>query len=358
MNYRYVEVMGDTNLGDAGTKIIDLNLVDSVSRFVVKFRPVGGSVVGIAHPCLAIQKIELVDGSDVLYDLTGMQGHALNQIESINPITTVLDYRNGGTPLIDINMDFGRFLHDPELAFDPKKFINPQLKITWDEDLWDASADSHSMAVWAYLFDEKAVSPIGFLMNKEIKSFVAVAGAYEYTSLPLDHPLRMLTLQAYKIGASPRIQVSAIKLSEDNDKRIPIDGDTYKLEPLLMQWSGECEDKLTAQGDIANTTFFVTPSYNITCQLVGMESATYGRMSASGGGTVDVGVLADDTNFIARVKGFFPHGCLPIKFGDQSKMEDWYDVTKLGSLVLRTKGETGCAATDTARIITQQLRRY
>lgn len=358
MNYRYAEVMGDVNLGDVGTKVIDIKILDPVSRFVVKFRPVGGSVTGIAHPVVALKKIELVDGSDVLYSLTGMQGHAINQIEAVNPIATIIDYRVGSTPLIDVNLDFGRFLMDPELAFVPTNFKNPQLKITWDEDLWDESADSHSMAVWAYAFDEKAITPTGFLLNKEIKSFVAVNGANEYTDIPTDYPLRMLIIQALKTICPPRTMCSAIKLSEDNDKRIPIDGDTYKLEPLLMHWSGECEDRLTAQGNIATADFYVTPSYNCTAGFIGRGTATYGRMSQQGGGVVRIGTLADTTNFVARIKGYFPHGCLPIKFGDQLDINDWYDVTKLGSLLLTTKGEAGCVATDIARIVTQQLRTY
>jgi len=59
-----------------------------------------------------------------------------------------------------------------------------------------------------------------------------------------------------------------------------------------------------------------------------------------------------------QIRGKNPHGCICIPFGEQDVIEDWYDVTKLGSLKLRIKGGPDAAAGDANNIITQQLRRY
>ena len=358
MNYRHPEILADVDLGGSGTKIIDINLTDIVSRFTLRFLPVGGSVDMIAHPAACISKIELVDGSDVHFDLSGQIAHGLNQIEADKPITTHIDSRIGGTPILNINMDFGRYLYDPEMAYDPTKFKNPQLKITWNEKAWDASCGSHSFAIWADVFDEKAVSPVGFLMNKVIKSYVPVANAYEYTDLPTDYPMRKLIMQGLKAGFPYRTLIDAIKLSEDNDKRVPIDGDSYKLEPLLIHYSGECEDDFIGQSSNVPRTFYCTPTYCVSGGVNGIEQAEYYQLAPAGGGSFVILGTAADKMFAARIKGFFPHACVPINFGQQNIIEDWYDVTKVGSLKLRLKGGAGAAATDTVHLATQQLRRY
>ncbi len=359
MNYRIAEVMAGEDLGDAGTKVIPIRLQDPISRIVVRFRPVGGSIVAAAHPVDAITRLELVDGSDVLFALKGHTLHALNVIEAPKPDITHLDYRVGGTPLIDVNIDFGRWLYDPELAFDPTRFKNPQLKLSWDEDVWDDGCDSHEFSILAHVFDEKVISPAGFLMTKEIKSYVPVANSYEYTDMPLDFPLRKLILQGRKYGYPPRSLIGAIKLSEDNDKRIPIDDDVYNMEGILRLFGGECEDWLIGTGPAAGSwTGYVTPSYMISLAAIGLDEVQEYAAPNLGGGRVLITPETASKNLQALVRGVFPHGCFCLPFGLQADMADWYDVTKIGSLRLRLKGGTDAAATDMVHIATQQLRRY
>lgn len=358
MNYRIAEVMAGQDLGPSGTKIVDLDIKDLISRLVVRWRPVGGSVTPAAHPADSISKIELVAGSDILFSLSGNQAHALNIIEAPTPVFTHIHFAVGGTPMIDMNLDFGRRLYDPELAFDPNKFINPQLKITWNETTWDGLCGDHEIGVHAHCFDEKAVTPVGFLMTKEVKSYAPAANAYEYTDLPTDHVLRKLILQGQKYGSPPRTTVNAIKLSEDTDKRVPIDGDTYDLEPILRQWSGEAIDRLIGQAATPSRNFYVTPGYMIHGAAVGRGQTLYFQFAAGDGGRIGIVPSTTAKNFEAILRGSFPHGCMCIPFGDQAVPDDWYDVTKVGNLKLRIKGGGGAASTDTVGVITQQLRRY
>lgn len=358
MNYRIAEVMAGQDLGLSGTKLIDLDIKDVISRLVVRWRPVGGSVVPAAHPADSISKIELVDGSDILFSLSGNQVHALNIIEALTPVFTHLHYAVGGTPMIDMNLDFGRRLYDPELGLDPKQFGNPQLKITWNETTWDGSCETHEIGVYAHCFDEKAITPVGFLMTKEVKSYAPSANAYEYTDLPTDHLLRKLVLQGRKYGSPPRTTINAIKLSEDTDKRVPIDGDTYDLEPILRQWSGEAIDRLRGQAMDPARAFYVTPGYMTFGSAVGFNQTLYFQFAGGHGGRIQIKSSTSAKNFDAILRGAFPHGCMCIPFGDQGDMGDWYDVTKVGNLKLRLQGGGGAEATDTVGIVTQQLRRY
>lgn len=358
MNYRFAEIMAPEDLGPSGTKTIELTLTDVVSRLVIRFCPVGGSNTPSAHPVKDIKKIELIDGSDVLYSLTGYEGQALNIFEARKPVTQYIDARTGGTPLTYVNMDFGRILYDRELAFDPKKFGNPQLKITWDETLHDSGCTSHDFSVFGHVFDEKPVSPIGFLMNKEIKSYTPNVGTNEYTEVPTDYPIRKLILQGLKYGAGVRGLIETIRLSENNDKKVPIDGDIWYLRALLDEMAGEAEDYITANVPTAGTPFYCTPSDLFSAVAIGDTAARVILVANAIGGRFAMAAETGTTGVIAHLKGKNPHGCIAIPFGRQDDMDDWYDVTALKSLRLRIKGGTSSVSTDLVNVVTQQIRRY
>lgn len=358
MNYRHAEIMAPEDLGPSGTKVIELTVKDPISRLTLCFQPVGGSDTIIAHPVKSITKLEIVDGSDILFSLSGFQGHALNILDAPSPVITYLDERNGGTPMININVDFGRWLWDPALAFDPKKFRNPQLKLTWDEDAYDASVTSHSFFIYAHLFDEKEISPMGFLMTKEIKSYQPLSGGHEYTELPVDHVLRKVIIQAFKKSYGVRGLCEHIKLSEDNDKRIPIDGDEYYLRQFLGHMNGEAVDVIRINAAATPDECYVTPHNELFAVGVLDEADKACRVYLYPGGYVIVEAETAAYGMNLTVRGRNPHGCIGIPFGDQMDLDDWYDVTTLGSLILRIKGGTGSATGDSINIVTQQLRKY
>ena len=55
--------------------------------------------------------------------------------------------------------------------------------------------------------------------------------------------------------------------------------------------------------------------------------------------------------------GTQPHACFPIDFGDQDDLDDWYDVTKIGSLnLIMTGGSAGSSAV--VKVVAQQLKNY
>lgn len=357
MNYRHAEILASQDLGESGTKIIDIDLADVVSRMTVIFQPVGASVAILGHPVLSISKIELIDGSDVLHSLTGKQGQALNIFDTKNPIVQELDYRIGGTPLIYYNIDFGRFLWDEQLAFDPKRFTNPQLKITFDENAYDASVDSHAFMVYAHVFDEKVISPNAYLMAKEIKSYTGVAGGYEYTDIPTDYPIRKLVLQGEMVGEGVRAIIQEIRLSEDNDKRVPIDGDIHALRAFLDSLVPDAVDIVRATVAETSTVLYCTP-HNLASVVQSVD--TPDKVPSSGacsGGRFWAEMETAAGNVQFQIRGKNPHGCICLPFGNQDDPGDWYDVTRLGNLKLRIKGG-GSAASGTTQIVTQQIRGY
>jgi len=357
MRYRHTEIQAARDLGQAGTMIFDIDIVDPISSISVIYLPVGGSVTPVAMPVSSIQRLEIIDGSDVLYSLTGYEGQALNIFENPQPKPVYTQWAVGGTPRCVVDINFGRHLWDEVLALDPQKFRNLQLRMQWDERNWDASCGAHNFIITAHLFDEKVPSPIGFLMNKEVKSYTGAAAGYEYTDLPTDYPIRKLLLQGWHAQKSPRNVIQTIKLSEDTDKRVPIDGDIYELRGFLDDMSGYCEDIILGAVPVGGLRFFCTPGafYTVAGQA---ESLNHFIQVTGYAGNTFVGV-ADTATTVTQffVKGRNPHNCIAIPFGKQDDHEDWYDVTNIGNLKLRILGG-GSAATGTTNICTQQLRYY
>lgn len=357
MNYRHATILAESDLGSADTKTIDDFGVDPISRITIAFRPVGGSNSAVAHPAASISKIELVDGSDVLFSLTGYQVQALNIMRAKKPHPQVVHFFTGGTPQVPFHIDFGRDLWDEQLAFVPTNFKNPQLKITHDETAWDASCGSHGLSVHAHVFDQKMISPRGFLMYKEVKAYTPVNGANEYTNLPTDFPHRALFIQGFCSGGGMRAIVREVRLDEDNDKRVLIDGDVDLLRNYLDEFWGDAVDTIIATVAATSTTLYCTPHNH--CTVVGMvdqADKAFGGKDLSGGKFWVEAEASGLGNITVRGKN--PHGVMGIPFGRQDVIEDWFDVSKVGKLRLRIIGGPNSSASYTNRIICEQLRSY
>lgn len=358
MNYRVAKILAPEDLGGAGTKVIDINIADVISRIDIIFRTKNAANTFDDHPAANVTKIELVDGSDVLFSLNGRETQALNFYDRLRPVDNHMTGSNGEWMRAVFGIDFGRFLYDPVLAFDPTKFTNPQLKITWDENLACTTAADNYMTVIAHLFDELKPTPTGFLMSKNVYTYTPEANAYEYINLPTDRAFRKMLLGSDQEAYTFTQMIAEMKLSEDNDKRVPMDTTGDELFWLIKQLYPEYIENIYMAISNSATSFRVTPFEDAV--LVGsLTSTSQGLFGVFGNGgiaafTTETG--AETVYFLC--KGYIPHGLVSIPFGNQAEPGDWYDVTKVGSLVLRLKAGASLGSSPLARIITQQQRNY
>ncbi|MBA7624094.1 hypothetical protein ES703_31498 [subsurface metagenome] len=358
MNYRLAKLLSPEDLGAAGTKVIDINVADVISRIDLIFRTKNAANSFIDHPAANITKIELVDGSDVLFSLTGREAQALNFYDRRQPVDNHMTGSNGEWMRAVFGLDFGKYLYDPDLAFDPAKFTNPQLKITFDQDVASAGAGDNYLTVLAHLFDELKPTPTGFLMSKQVYSYTPGANSYEYIDLPTDHPMRKLLIGSHQEARTFTQMVTELKLSEDNDKRVPFDMTGDELFYLMKQIYPEYIENVYMAIDTSDTEFRVTPGDDavIVGQQVSMHDGLY-VLFGNGGLATGKKESTKETTYML-CKGYIPHGVVSIPFGKADDPADWYDVTKVGALTLRLKAGPSLLTTPTAQVITQQLRRY
>jgi len=358
MNYRTTELLAETDVGTAGTKTLDVTLSDVISRIQVKFatRNPAGALTITETEVANLPKIDLVDGSDVLFSLSGMLAQAMDFFDTLKPNQSNGSFVSSWDLVCTVNMNFGRYLWDPELALDPKRFNNPQLKIQHSEAAAVTSTVDNKLTVLADVFDEKAVSPLGFLMNKELKAYTGVASAWEETALPVDFPHRKLIIQARQADLWLGAILAHIKLTENNDKKIPLDMDIKHLERWLESiwppyWQHMVADLDQTTGDVLCTI----PTQGLTMDGNPVTSAILAAIPFGYTHTIKSNVSANIGAEAFEIQGYLPHGCLCIPFGLQNDFSDWYDA--LGkSLILKIK--TGELQSGTIHIANQQLRRY
>lgn len=360
MKYRRAEILAGTDLTTAGTKTIPINVDQPISRISIYWQ-VTASKHGMDSYCHRdMVKIELVDGSDVLHSLDGGQNQALCIYDRKVP-TMIHGQFNDGDSLGSVyGIDFGRFLYDPMLALDPTRFRNLQLKITHNESLADTGARANELEVVADVFDEKVISPMGFLMAKEHYSYTLSGTGYEYIDLPTDHPLRKLLVQGYLSAFEPWYTVAEARLDEDNEKRIPFDWEIERYYRMMKGVWTPVEDAVVGLTTTDGRTYFGTPtdywaSPVLTCRSPAWQ-ITIGSVSRGGSFTVTPDHPSIGWGGVYR--GWLPNHCVEFPFGDPKDIEDWYDVTKLGSLRLRLKGGKGGSSNGTGAVVLQQLRRY
>ncbi len=122
MQTRVATILSPEDLGASGTKVIDITLQDVISRIMISFKATNVSEVMGEHPAANVVKVELVDGSDVLFSLSGLQAQAINFFDRQQKPYSYIDDIAAHNQTSVIGIDFGRFLYDPMMAFDPKKF--------------------------------------------------------------------------------------------------------------------------------------------------------------------------------------------------------------------------------------------
>lgn len=363
MNYRRATVLAEKEFTAAGTETIPIKIKKPISRIDIAWRVTKGATNNqmFAQAAADITKIELVDGSDVLFSLSGYEAQALCIYDRKVATMNYGQHIAGSYEFSTYGIDFGRKLWDKLLALDPTRFTNLVLNITHNYRVADTAGQAGYLEVMAHVFDEKVISPQGFLSAKEHYSFTPGAdGAYAYIALPTDRILRQLLVRGFEIAYDPHETIQGLKLDEDNDARIPFDMD-------LEDYSRYCKGVMTpvqeqCVGYIHSGTdhiFYVTPTDMCCVEAgVGIDNnvspiyvTAYPR-----GGKVDAR-CGQACMFVAMVTGWLPNHCWSIPFGDQQDLEDWYDTTKVGDLRLRLEsGERGDSGA--CQVVIQQLRSY
>ena len=362
--YRTTTLLAAKDVGAAATEIIDINVQDIISRINIywqtKIVTVSVELAALVEP---IKKVELIDGSDVLFSLTGEEMYALNYYdrgthEDYEASLTATDFTK-----VKLSIDFGRWLWDTAYGLDPKRFRNLQLKIQHSEALANTSVVINELIVDAQVFDEKQVSPKGFLMTKEFFTYVPVASGFEFIDLPTDHTIRKMIIQSDSTDKNPFEVLDQVKISENNDKKIPFNltGEEFYRTNSSM-WPRIDYNMILDAVVTAKTIFAITAYDNdIAIQYDDTNFVTAQSnlaLPAYTNNKIALGASVDIQGDRATIGGRIPFSCMCWPFGTQADDLDWYDVRNIEGVQLINKGASAVGGTPEAQIVLQQARLY
>ena len=358
MGTRIAELLAAESIATAGTRNVDLNIDDPISRITVQVRLVNNGSTPTAHPAAAISLIEVSDGSDLLFSLSGKECSALNFYDKGYLPFSLVAGENNIYNTVEFHLDFGRYLWDKQLALDPKRFNNLQIKVTHNKASGGSSPDAGTLAVIAHVFDNGSVSPSGFLMSKRVYSYALAASGQERIVLPADYDYRKILFGSLSAGNSPTSQISKVKLSVDNDKRVLINN--MSVSDILKMIAGpKCVEALIGMGSGSAITFYIAPTYEQYMTIAPMGSALAATVTVNQGSGGTCSILSDSSEaFQAFTAGYAPHGLIALPQGDQNDPSDWLKASQAGSIALSLTAGSSVGSGSTAEAILQQLRTY
>lgn len=366
--HRIALLEDDTVLANSGTKNIDIDLRDPISELEVYVRAGNysdGNQANHVHDC--VSKVELVDGSEVLWSLSMLKGQALNYWENGDtPIMRISEWASDGQADA-CHIRFGRGDEDRELAFLADRFLNPQLKVTWDlETVRDVGTTGFTTGSGKITVIAKtnphAVNAKGFLMSKDLHSWTTVGSGDEVVDLPMDYPYRMMVVRSYEAGNDFRENINNLKLTCDQDADVVFDIHPDRLSEWLHARYGMAKEGgriYRANSDVV----YVHVWEPIEVTIQNRDDYHQFHMSYFWSGNFrlrswdhQAGTFGSaDKRGWYGIRGMYPHCTVAWPFGNQDVIEEWFDPSPYKSVKLKcTQADAGAKAS----VILQQYRPY
>lgn len=358
MKYRVQQLLAAKSITTAGTEVLDIKVPDIISRLTAKISLTNASWTPTGHPACAMVNLSLVDGSKVLHSMRGKFSRAVSHYGTGKIPFAYANYTDNGIASVVFPIDFGRRLWDRELALDPKRFTNLQLKMQHNYALGGAAPDAATLEVWADLFDDNQPSPMGYLAAQSLWSKTYVASTHDYPTLPQDAPIRFVFVAAASDAEEPDINIANVKITEAQGKKTIYDVDTLahlqRAEALFPSYEEWMEGRTLANTDI---TFYLGAQKDLMVMVTpSQDSDGYINPIWTGGGIRKINENATVT-IMALARGRCLHGVLPYPMGDPDDIESWWNVNQ--AMVPQIDITTGAGSTAAQyELLVQQLQRY
>ena len=360
-NYRWAELLDSETISGATTKTVDLDVSDILSRIDIRLHRTKTHVGMAAHGAADITRLEIVDGSDVIVSLDGYECQALN---IYNRPHTACEYEQvliSNSQVDMFGIDFGRYLWDRQLAFDPKQFTNPQLKITYDVDVSDTGVTSATMEIYGSFFEDRKITPLGMLAPVEhYDNAMGADGTWSDVELPTDMKIRRMLYRLFYSGYEPWYVADEVRMQEDSRKRDVFYWNTEVLYRMMHGVYPPLVTKLIVDLTTSATAFYVPQSdYWISCPFIsqsGNHCSYINGGDAARGGVIDL-IGEATTQFSGIVSGYLPHSCIDFALCDLNDIDDFYDPAGKGKVEARALSHSA-GTSGTFSVVLEKLRRY
>lgn len=327
MYCREIEVLAPKTLGDSGTETIDIDELDPFTKLDFMFRLTnGGAIAENVPPQSIISKIEIIDGGQVWFSLSGREALALACYELKHfPKMWLMTMASLGQR-IRLPIHFGRFLGDTEYAFDPTRLKNPQIKFTYAKNTLHATG-TLELGVFATVM-EGVPSPPKCLMTKSVREFTSASSGIEPTDLWTDYPIRRLFVQVGTMIQDVRGSITQFKLTAD-EKITLFDLTNEELRELCEEVFGVFVDRQFIAADHSDYKYSLLGDVESVQVQPGGPDVLIGAWAASFSGiflTVQShnGAAVSDHDSVLTAYGNLPENTYCYQFMDEYDPSTWF----------------------------------
>lgn len=355
-------------LGVSGTRIFNLDFSNPVVAIMI-------GVLGRRHDlddeenCLiprAISKIEIVDGSDVLFSMNMEEALALNLYHTGEMPFETSCAGTYADSIAQLKIPFGRDDSDNEWMLDCARFVNPQLKITYaftiGADHWKTA--SQKLTVRAIVCENPVSAPLGFLMSKRIYSWNKATSGDETIDMPRDYKYRMMMIRVKDSDTPTWAEISKVKISCDTDRFIPLEeyledvAQENIIKYGLKNFQGVCHGDGSSTGIKGYHPFAWNWGANVESWNFGALAVLcrpYSFYSTFNKDSTPT-ALTNTQRVIHTHLGWNYYGTEILRFGNLKDPEEFFDPTPFRSVkAIMTQAQTDAAA---SAVVLQQLRGY
>ncbi len=350
--FRDILVLDDKSVDDSGTYTEDITIQQPISELTIDMEIKNGTSIVHDEPVeKAISKIEITDGGETLFSLTGQEAVAAACFDVGHWPTHRYNESLSEMQRITIPMRFGRWLGDPLFAFTPAKLDNPQLKVSWSKASGHL-AGSVTLGVWAKIMEDMA-PPANCLFWKGVESFTSAASGDKNVKLPHDYPYRRMLIRAYKSDTIPTNIITNFKLDCDMGNFVPFNLNVKEFRYLMQNFFGPYEmkkmDRITLGLDLQS--WMAADSF---ASISTEQPSDYASAWLTGSITYKVrGSVTDDSRAEVLIWGYMPHSTFAHQFGLPDVPETWFPTRDYGEEILwLTQG----AASAVVSVAVQQPR--
>lgn len=226
MRVRDVYLLNGQSLNDSDTVMVNLTRGLKILFIRLQYTATNGATSNTLQALNSmVSKLQVIDGSSVLYSLSMREAQALNFFDNRRMPFQQLSQAAAGVVTEEAIIDFRRFDGDTGFYLDTSKYQNPQLSLTHALTI-SATAGfatgTGKLTAIARVIDSGAPSNLGFRMAKEIDSFASAASGVHTTQLPLDWPISALLISNPVNAKTPDNSLSNFELTADVDSYIPV----------------------------------------------------------------------------------------------------------------------------------------
>jgi hypothetical protein len=301
--------------------------------------------------------IEIIDGANVLYSVSGIQAWALACAQLGQAPLQRFSALGGDIQTMEIPIMFGRYWGDREYAFDATKFQNPQLRVRYNMatvnpiGVTGFTTLTTQLTVLAEVM-EGAAAPRALLMAKEHYTWTSAVG-WEYIDLPRDYPYQAMMYRSHLAATHPYGVVGALRLRCDAGKVTPFEVSAEDLIHLMMVREPKLEYRISdhlANGGTFTSYLEELEDVAMIYEGAAVDVLLHYQNFEYGSQIVNVyraGVAEPNRmNVGVHVHGYCPFGYIHVPFGDPKVPSDWFQAKTFGSVRLEALGVVGAGACD------------